>query len=308
MRAAAEWLSVGVVVATIGELARRLGQRAAGVSRPVHSGGWEAGAVLKGDPESQSEPLSETTWKSPNLGELLDRPLPDLGVFDRLLVRAIGALTFPRFCAIRGLEHVGRDADPFVLALNHATRLEALAVPALLMYHRGGRRVHFLADWNFQMIPGIGLLYRRSRAIVVMRKSARPRFLNALKPFYAEAEPSHHRALAHLRAGRSVGIYPEGTVNRDPGRLLRGRLGAARLSLEAGVAVVPGGIRIVGGDARRPRLELELGAPLHPEVRRSKSVARADVQAWHDHIMREIARLSGKVWEPLPQEPRHGTP
>lgn len=254
------------------------------------------------------EPHDGAKWKSPTLGELLNCPLPALGGIDRVLTRALGLCTLPRFCAVRGLEHVGPDADPFVLALNHATRLEALAVPALLMYHRGGRPVHFLADWNFQMIPGIGLLYRRSGAIVVMRKSARPRFLNVLKPLYADAEPSHRRALAHLRAGRSVGIFPEGTVNRDPERLLRGRLGAARLSLEAGVAVVPGGIRIVGGDVRRPRLELDLGASLHPGVQQSNSVARADVRAWHNRIMSEIARLSGKAWEPLPQEPCHGTP
>jgi 1-acyl-sn-glycerol-3-phosphate acyltransferase len=187
------------------------------------------------------------------------------------------------------------------------TRFEALALPAALLYHRRGQRVHFLADWNFQMIPGIGLLYRRSGTIVVMRKSARPRFLNALKPLYAHAEPSHARALSHLKSGRSVGIYPEGTVNHDPERLLRGRLGAARLSLEAGVPVVPGGIRIVGGDARRPLLDVTFGPPLHPPARLAETVTRADMRSWHAMIMTEISRLSGKAWEPLPQEPRHET-
>ena len=250
----------------------------------------------------------EPAWRSPTVRELYSHPLPALGVVDRGLMRSLGYVLLPRFTSILGLEHVGPNADPFVLALNHATRFEAVALPALLMYHRGGRRVHFLADWNFQMIPGIGMLYRRSGAIVVMRKSARPRFLNALKPLYAHVEPSHRRALAHLKAGRSVGIFPEGTVNRDPERLLRGRLGAARLSLEAGVPVVPGGIRIVGGDARRPQLAVDFGPPLHPQAHGSDTVTRADVRAWHDRIMTEIARLSGKAWEPLPQEPRHGTP
>ena len=254
------------------------------------------------------ETRAPMAWRDPTPTELFNQPLPALGRVDRFLVRSLGYFVMPRFSDIRGLEHVQPENDPFVLALNHSTRFEALALPALLMYHRGGRRVHFLADWNFQMIPGIGLLYRRSGAIVVMRKSARPRFLNALKPLYAHVEPSHSRALAHLRAGRSVGIFPEGTVNRDPERLLRGRLGAARLSLEAGVAVVPGGIRIVGGDARRPQLEVDLGAPLHPAPKQPGPVTRADVRFWHDRIMTEIARLSGKAWEPLPQEPRHGTP
>jgi 1-acyl-sn-glycerol-3-phosphate acyltransferase len=247
-------------------------------------------------------------WRQPTTSELFNQALPHLGLVDRMLTRSLGYFLFSRFSSIRGLEHVLSDGDPFVLALNHATRFEAVALPALLMYTRNGRRVHFLADWNFQMIPGMGVLYRRSGAIVVMRKSARPRFLNVLKPVFAHVEPSHRRALAHLRAGNSIGIFPEGTVNRDPARLLRGRLGAARLSLEACVPVVPGGIRIVGGDARRPQLAVEFGPPLHPKAQVSDTVTRADVRAWHNRIMIEIARFSGKAWEPLPQEPSHGTP
>jgi 1-acyl-sn-glycerol-3-phosphate acyltransferase len=253
-------------------------------------------------------PETELAWRCPTLSELFHRPLNGLGLLDRAIMRVVSYFVLPSFETIRGLEHVRPDVDPFVLALNHSTRFEALALPPLLVYHRNGRRVHFLADWNFQMIPGIGLLYRRSGAIVVTRKSARPRFLNVLKPLYAHREPSHVRALAHLKSGRSIAIFPEGTVNRDPERLLRGRLGAARLSLEAGAPVVPGGIRDVGGDARWPRFELNLGAPLWPRKRAAEPVAGADVRAWHATIMTEIARLSGKAWEPLPQEPRHGTP
>lgn len=248
-------------------------------------------------------------WRPPTLADVARCPFPELSLLDRTLTRACSFYAFQRFTRVSGLEHVRRELDPFVLAVNHATRFEALALPSLLMYHRGGQKVHFLADWNFQMIPGIGLLYRRSGAIVVMRKSARPRFLNALKPFYAPAEPSHERALAHLAHGRSVGVFPEGTVNRDPERLLRGRLGAARLSLAAGVPVVPGGITLFGPDPRRPMLELKLGPPMQPPITPSTTtLASADVRAWHGRIMTEIARLSGKSWEPLPQEPRNGTP
>lgn len=260
----------------------------------------DAGGNLHGMPPDEE-------LRTPSLGEVCAKPLPALGLIDRTLTKGLCSTVLKRFEAIRGLEHVRAEGDPFVLALNHATRFEALALPAVLMYYRGGRRVHFLADWNFQMIPGIGMLYRRSGAIVVMRKSARPRFLNVLKPLYAHAEPSHVRALAHLKAGRSVGIYPEGTVNHDPERLLRGRLGAARLSLEAGVPVIPGGIRIVGGDARRPRLDVTFGPPLRPPRAPAETVTRADIRSWHAMIMTEISRLSGKAWEPLPQEPRHET-
>lgn len=246
-------------------------------------------------------------WCRSTFGEIVRQPLPSIAWRDRVLTRLVTATAMPALVDISGLEHVSEVRDPFVLALNHTTRFEAVALPALLMYYRGGRRVHFLADWNFQMIPGIGLLYRRSGAIVVMRKSARPRFLNVLKPLYGPSEPSHARALAHLKAGRSVGVYPEGTVNRDPERLLRGRFGAARLSLEAGVPVVPGGIRVHANDGWRPSLEIRFGPPLRPERPADGSVDRAEVRRWHVTIMNEIAALSGKSWESLPEEPSHGT-
>lgn len=258
-------------------------------------------------PGPVSASVAREHWKAPTMGEVVKQPLPALNLFDRSLMRVVSAFALPRFATVRGLEYISSEADPFILALNHASRLEAVALPPLLLYHRGGRRVHFMADWNFQMIPGIGLLYRRSGAIVVMRKSARPRFLNLLKPLYAHAEPSHERALAHLKGGRSVGIFPEGTVNRDPERLLRGRLGAARLSLEANVPVVPGGLRVVTDSSRRTQLELELGPSLKPNARAAGPVDRAEVRAWHSVIMSEIARLSGKSWEPFPQERHHGT-
>ena len=57
-------------------------------------------------------------------------------------------------------------------------------MPALLILHRGGQLIHFLADWNYRLIPGVGLIYRRAQTITVTRKSARPKFLNVLKPLY----------------------------------------------------------------------------------------------------------------------------
>jgi 1-acyl-sn-glycerol-3-phosphate acyltransferase len=64
-----------------------------------------------------------------------------------------------------------------------------------------------------------------------------------MKPFFAVSVPPLEQARQHLIAGRSIGIFPEGTVNRDRSQLLRGRYGAARLSLETGVPVTPAGIR-----------------------------------------------------------------
>jgi len=93
-------------------------------------------------------------------------PLPAIDrAADRLLLRLVGTLACRQIVEVEGLAQVLPDADPFVLAANHCSRRDALFLPALLMLARGGRAVHFLADWNFRLIPGVGYLYRRSGAI-----------------------------------------------------------------------------------------------------------------------------------------------
>lgn len=223
---------------------------------------------------------------------------------DAAVLRLVAGWAARRAIAIDGAEHILPGQDPFIVALNHSTRLEAIAVPALLMQLRGGKPIHFLADWNFRLIPGVGFLYRRAGVITVLRKPAKPRVLNLLKPLFADAIEPLEQARRHLLAGRPVGLFPEGTVNRDPRRLLRGRAGLARLSLETGVPVIPAGLSFPEVPAGhvipdRARFTLRLGAPLRPS-RRPQSAAGASLSAcrdWHAEIMQAIGALSGKRWD-----------
>lgn len=249
----------------------------------------------------------------PAAGEILGHPLPHLHLRDRLLLRTLALLARRQILEVHGLHHVRAAADPFILASNHSMRLESLLVPAALCLHRGGRIIHFLADWNFRLIPGIGYIYRRAQVVTVTRKSARPRFLNVLKPLYEQGASPHERARRHLAAGRSIGIFPEGQVNRDPDRMLRGRRGAARLSLETGAPVVPMGIRFPRHEPGSPihdhaMMELVIGAPLVPPTSACGNLAPDAVADWHAAIMSEIARLSGKHWSPPRKEANHDRP
>jgi len=176
-------------------------------------------------------------------------------------------------------------------------------MPAFLMLHRGGRLIHFLADWNVQLIPGVSLVYRRAGAIVVPRKPARPRFLNFFKPYLVDSVSPIERARRHLTAGQAIGIFPEGTVNRNRKELLAGRHGAARLSLETGVPIVPMGLRFP--DAQGGRLgamEIHIGALLHPPNIETATAPLSVVRDWHAILMSEISLLSGKSWQPLQGE------
>jgi 1-acyl-sn-glycerol-3-phosphate acyltransferase len=241
-------------------------------------------------------------WRAPPLTHIMGCALPHLSFGDRLVLRSVALVASRHVVAIHGLHNIRPATDPFILAANHSTRRESLLVPALLLLHRGGRLVHFLADWNFRLIPGVGFLYARAQVVTVTRKAAKPRFLNVFRPLYEHSEPTLERARAHLAAGRAIGIFPEGQVNRDPARLLRGRRGAARLSLETGVPVVPMGIRFPGLDAARPTtsraaaMEIHIGQPLVPTGAPQPLASRLSVSAWHATIMTEIARLCGKAW------------
>ena len=238
------------------------------------------------------------SWDHPNCDEVLCRPIRERALVDRLLVRGLALLARSRV-RVTGLEHIEPANDPFILVLNHTTRREALLLPAVMMLHRGGSLIHFMADWNFRLIPGIGLIYRRAQTLTITRKSARPPVLNLLKPLYAQPPGPLANARACLAAGRSIGIFPEARVNHDPARLLRGRAGAAWLSLDSGAAIVPAGIS-QGADGHyaagsRAVLDVRIGAPLQP-ARSNRSPSIADLRAWHAVIMTEIGRLSGKKW------------
>jgi 1-acyl-sn-glycerol-3-phosphate acyltransferase len=198
------------------------------------------------------------------------------------------------------LENIAPERDPFILASNHGTWREAVLVPSLVFVFRGGKLVHFLADWNFRIVPGIGYLFRRAQVVTIARKESRPRFLTFFRRFYRHKVPPMERARAHLLAGRPIGIFPEGGVNRDSKRLLIGRLGMARLSLETGVPVVPVGIRYPDIDRDKPTpenvaMEIEIGEAMTPPAASNPPTA-GEVRRWHAAVMTEISRLSGKHW------------
>ena len=60
---------------------------------------------------------------------MLTRPLPFLWLFDRMLLRGLMLLARRKVRAVTGLDHI-LSPEPFILALNHSTRREALIVPA----------------------------------------------------------------------------------------------------------------------------------------------------------------------------------
>ncbi|UCF69208.1 MAG: 1-acyl-sn-glycerol-3-phosphate acyltransferase [Acidobacteriota bacterium] len=240
------------------------------------------------------------------LKDVLFNPLPHLAgkPLSRWICRLMLIALKRYVLEIRNLERIDPRHDPFILLLNHSQKIEVLAVPTLMIFHRRGKLIHFLADWNYQLVPGVRPIYRRGGVITLSHKPANPAWLNVFKPWLTDEVPAMKRARQALAERRSVGIFPEGTVNRDPARLLAGRRGAARLSMETGVPVLPVGIRFPEHPKDRPIPErapmlVDIGSPMMPpsSSHGGKSLART-VREWHAEIMLELARLADRRWDP----------
>jgi 1-acyl-sn-glycerol-3-phosphate acyltransferase len=162
------------------------------------------------------------------------------------------------------------------------------------MMHLSRRPIRFLSDWNFLMIPGLRFVLRRARTIPVAAKLARPRWLTFLRTFLIHGRPGLEGARMALLAGNSVGVFSEGRAHRHPLQMLRGHRGAALLSLEARVPILPVGIRFPGTDGMKQvpefhRMEIHIGNPLWPGH-------EDPVAHLHSRLMHSLETLSAKKW------------
>ncbi|MGH3568438.1 MAG: lysophospholipid acyltransferase family protein [Pseudonocardia sp.] len=136
-------------------------------------------------------------------------------------------------------------AGPVVLVANHSAMLDGPLLFGLL-----GRRMVFLVKQEmFRGLAGWGL--RRIGQLAVRRGEPNPGSLRA--------------AMAVLRGGGAVGVFPEGT--RGSGDVAAAQHGAAWLARTTGAVVLPvvcRGTRRPGGSGRRwrSRIDVLVGEPL----------------------------------------------
>jgi 1-acyl-sn-glycerol-3-phosphate acyltransferase len=106
-----------------------------------------------------------------------------------------------------------------------------------------------------------------------------------------------------LKGGDLVAVYPEGTRSPD-GRLYRGRTGAARLAVAAGVPIIPVGVtgtdkaQPIGTRVPRPgraEIGIRFGKPLDVTGR---SDDRTSLREITDELMAEIQKLTGQEYVP----------
>ncbi|ABL82606.1 MULTISPECIES: lysophospholipid acyltransferase family protein [unclassified Nocardioides] len=190
---------------------------------------------------------------------------------------------------VYGAENVPLEG-PAILASNHLSYADWLFMPLTLP-----RRVTFVAKAEYFTGKGLkGWLQRTffagSGQVPIDRSGG------------GAAEGAIISAKRVLAEGELFGIYPEGTRSHD-GRLYRGKVGVARLALEAKVPVVP--VAVLGTDVVAPpgkkfgrftRPVVRFGAPLDFSRYDGMESDRYILRSITDEIMYEIMRLSGQEY------------
>ncbi len=190
---------------------------------------------------------------------------------------------------VKGLSNVP-DEGGAILASNHLSVSDSIFMPAQL-----SRQVHFLAKMEYFTGRGPkGWLTRKffeATNQLPMDRAGGQASLDSLRS-----------GLEVLRGGKLLGIYPEGTRSPD-GRLYRGKLGVAKLALNARVPVVP--IAMIGTDKVQPigrtipnirRVGMIFGPPLDFSEYYDRAGDRFVERQVTDQVMEAIRRLSGQEY------------
>jgi 1-acyl-sn-glycerol-3-phosphate acyltransferase len=190
---------------------------------------------------------------------------------------------------VKGLDNVPADGAA-ILASNHLSFSDSIFMPLMVP-----RPVVFLAKSEY--FTGKGIKGRLTAAFF--------RLTNQLpmdRSGGAASALSLNAGMDVLKNGSLLGIYPEGTRSPDS-RLYRGKVGVARLALQARVPVIP--VAMIGTDKVQPigkrmpnirRIGMIFGEPLDFSRYYGMEDDRLIQRSVTDEIMYELMRLSGQEY------------
>ena len=197
---------------------------------------------------------------------------------DLLFAPAVRVLMRPR---VSGTERVPRTGGA-LLAGNHISGWDTLVIPSMLP-----RQMTFPAKAELFVKKGplswVVSTFLTAVDILPMNRSGG-----------RASASSMDVVLEALRAGKVVGIFPEGTRSPD-GRLYRGRTGVARLALATGVPVIPVGVQHTHPPSWR-RTVVRYGEPLDFSAYAGAGNDRDVLRHVTDEVMAAIQALSGQTY------------
>jgi 1-acyl-sn-glycerol-3-phosphate acyltransferase len=200
-----------------------------------------------------------------------------------LLYSLIAVLSWPilrlafRYRA-RGAENLPRDGG-YVLAAGHVSNLDPWAL-GLQIWPR--RFLRFMAKSELFWFP-LSTFISRAGAFKVHRGKADREAIET--------------AVQLARDGNVIAMFPEGTRRRKGLRKkyeAQAHTGAARIALEAGVPLVPAGIKGTDGLSRLAAWRVRYGPPIELDDLRGREPAEAAREAT-DRLMVAIHELEGSL-------------
>jgi 1-acyl-sn-glycerol-3-phosphate acyltransferase len=190
---------------------------------------------------------------------------------------------------VKGLDNVPAEGAA-ILASNHLSFSDSIFMPLTVP-----RPVVFLAKSEYFTGKGIkgkltAAFFRLTNQLPMDRSGG------------AASAQSLDAGMTVLKNGSLLGIYPEGTRSPD-GRLYRGKVGVARLALQARVPVIP--VAMIGTDKVQPigkrvpnirRIGMIFGEPLDFSRYYGMEDDRLIQRSVADEIMYALMRLSGQEY------------
>jgi 1-acyl-sn-glycerol-3-phosphate acyltransferase len=143
----------------------------------------------------------------------------------------------------RGAENLPKNGAAIAVC-NHISHVDPLVFTHFL--YNNGRAVRYLGKASVFKVPVIGRVLLGAGQIPVERETA-------------NASDALQHAIAFLKAGHLLGVYPEGTLTRDENYWpMKAKTGIARLAIISKVPVIPcaqwGAQEILPAYSKKPKL------------------------------------------------------